>query len=148
MLGFLAISPPAGSPILLVALHRNCPCPRGCASDLNRFAREIAPAARLVGVVDADRTGTLREAEESGLTFEMRADPNATLLSRVEARYTLDLALVDRKGRRIGFWEGFDRSSVKAIVAKIDPEGSRLRIDVATYPSVTQTGCAIRPAKN
>lgn len=140
------VSEPKGTdPTVVVFLAKGCPCNARCMGELNRLSRLLGPRTPFVGLVVGGRAADL-PAYRAGLgcAFPLRFDPRGATAARDGAVCSLDLALLDGKGRRIRLWEGIGRETVADLGEEMVRRfGAKSRPDPSGFSEIVQTGCRL-----
>lgn len=130
-------------PTVVVFLSPDCPCNLRCKPELEELARSLRPILLTGIVVGVSRTQAVRYRAKLGYTFSLVPDPVREIAAKAGAACSLDMALLDPKGRPLRLWEGIGKDTVTELGREIGRRYGLRPIDPSRFSEITQTGCSL-----
>lgn len=138
------LAPAQGStPTLAVFLSPGCPHNPAGVPHIESMRKSLAGVVKYVVVLPQTKSEADKTAKELGIKATILADPDRKLIKLSKATHSLDLAILDSKGRLVKRWNGLGRKEVGEVNAELRKLGIRKSIPTASLPASSLSGCGI-----
>jgi hypothetical protein len=130
-------------PLVLVFIKCGCPCNVEFEPFFHRLELAYRDAADFVGVLDADETSARAYVIHNKVPYRVLADPDRTIITRVEAKNGGYVALIGGDGRLETLWPGWSAKMMQELgrrIAALRGQAER-PLEVSDMPKVLTTGC-------
>lgn len=130
-------------PTVLVFMKKGCPHNPKAMADMNRIKRELGPKTNFYAVCDVNQIEAKSYATQLGAKFVILADKDQKLIKGSGAEFSLDMALVNPKTKRIEkLWNGYNNATISEIYAMIPKVGGeKPKMSASKFPKGTVSGC-------
>ena len=128
-------------PMVIVFFRAGCPHNPKSANDLNRLAAALKGKATLVAMTNLAAGEVKAYAKEIKTQLPLMADPKATIIRSFGASHSLDMVAIAPGGKVIAFYDGYSRTRLAELSAKLAPYGQGVSLDISKYPEKIQSGC-------
>src|SRR5262249_19739915 len=127
-------------------IKSGCPCNVQFETFFQRFVRAY-PAARFVGIIDADADAARRYVEANSVPYLVLADPEQSVIPRFGARHGCCVALVRPDGTLHTLWPGYSADVMNQLSRQLDALAGVAEppVEVGDVPAALQTGCPFGP---
>jgi peroxiredoxin len=130
-------------PTVLLFLKKGCPHNPKAMADMNRLKSEMGSKVNFLAVCNVSDSEGKVYAKELGAKFVILADKDQKLISGAGAEFSLDIALISPKTKKVAkIWTGYNNQAIAELYEWLPKVGGVKPKTVASkYPKGTVSGC-------